>query len=1379
MIVQAAAHAAAAPAGLGARVAPALPWLLAGIVLLLLAIALVLFLVLKKGVATAPDPEPAEDDAGAEPLRLPAGARKSFAAGVAALRRYVPGRDARYRIPWVLVMGPEGAGKTAVADNIGLPRPFPVGEDERGGDGVRWGFFEQGVVLDVPGAWLRREDGKAGTADWRTFLRLLRWYRPGRPLDAVVLALPADALAGPGALPREELLARAEGLREALTEAQLRLDVRFPVHVLVTRCDQLNGFGATVAELPAAARDEVFGWSSPYPTEASFSPAWVDEAYDTLDAGLYEAQVELLASSAPGNADGLFRFPAELRGTLAPLRTVLGEVFRDSTFHERFFFRGIFFTGDDHASIPPAELAAAAADHAAAEPGPALPPAPGADAPRADDAAATPVFLRQLFAERVFAEAGLARPAGKALLSGGRGARVAQIAAAALVVVGTPALLVASHRLHRTGEVVERTLETAGPVLGMLRAESENASKKPANAQVDVLQVVERMESLPVDRLWSVTIPASWWSNVRPRLREAQSAALRDAVYPALRNRLEERARELTGQVTDDGAWHAVATPEMLAEYLRRLAAFSTNVNHYNRLATPGQGTPADLEAVTAYLYDVRPAPPTESRRRAYTWAVRNATARRLGGDRTSGAVNRAEALAGSVYDRLGATLARLEAGAGASAYPAADETQPFVGATFGSPFPAPAASADGFSFTAQGGGFEDSGAAAGEPVAAPFPPSRLRAYFSGADSAWLAPAAPLPPSLAEALAQIPDSDLITSAAFRRGFTAAFARERTARLSGMEGQDGGFGAAGGPRSLVALRDALTTLQAQDFAGGNAPVRLDAVVPPGAPVAWDTVALAAALARYDAYQAFINAPSVAALPTRGRNLVRTLGIAQLESGMTYDVARAARAGGPGGAYLAGNAERALRARVGGMQAASGQLARVLAAYQQLGLAPSYDDLAGILAAQGQAVLEQSLALLDQQGLYVPRDGGFGWWEGETPVAFPAFGVRDTAGVDAYLAAQMAAVQQVYTAYAQPVLSLLDSGPMAEWNAAPPPGAQGTADAAAAWQSIAAQLAAYTAKKPSSVGALETLIGQGMLAAAPGNCAAVGRRAGGSDWFAQRREAIRAPLWTRCRALSAAAAARGYGELRDAFQSTLAGRFPFAAPDARPEADPADVADFFRLYAAREGSRRSVATGVDGVGGPGSAAAAFLARLDAAAAFLAPLMVADTGGGPAYLVSAEFRAARDREEGADQVAGWQLRVGDRSLTPRDSAGATLPWSPGMPVWGLFRWADGSPVRPSAAGLPWPARVEGAQIEWGYGGSWGLLRLLRGRATLGPAQTLVFPAALVPAPGYAFHPNGVHNNAQLFVRVRVADPATGRERVLPPFPTDAPALGAGDLP
>jgi type VI secretion system protein ImpL len=416
--------------------------------------------------------------------------------------------------------------------------------------------------------------------------------------------------------------------------------------------------------------------------------------------------------------------------------------------------------------------------------------------------------------------------------------------------------------------------------------------------------------------------------------------------------------------------------------------------------------------------------------------------------------------------------------------------------------------------------------------------------------------------------------------------------------------------------------------------------------------------------------------------------------------------------------------------------------------------------------------------------VPRDRGFGWWRGEPPVSFGAFGVRDTAGLDDYVAGQRASVGRLYSNYAAPVLALLQSDAFAPFLAAPTPDAAGAADLAERWAALGDVLARYEAKEPNSLSALESLILEDMGRAAPGSCA-VGGGGRGSDWFAARARWLRDALLDRCRDLGAQWARQGYGQLRDAFNASLAGRFPFARDvDGAQDADPAEVRAFLELYDRLAAVRASVQSGRDGVGGAGSRAAAFLAQMDGAVAFLAPLVVADTGGGPAYRVAAEFRVDRAREVGADQVAEWSMQVGTMRLVPRDSAAASgAPWSPGEPVTLAFRWAAGSPVRPSAAGLPWGGRTDGTTLWYGYGGDWSLLRLMAVRAA-NPRErlgtTLSLPARTVAAPLHAraaVPGDAVPGDALLFVRVRVLDPATGRPLALPRFPFAAPALDPGD--
>jgi type VI secretion system protein ImpL len=1312
-----------------------LTWTLLGLVLLLLGVAAVLYVLLaraRRRAAAADAGEPAGAAPARGPVFIPARASGSFARAVAVLRRYVPGRDARYRIPWVAVMGPSGAGSSAVAAGVDLPRPFdpPADEGAPAGDEVGWRFFEQGVLLDVPGAWVLERGGSGHDEQgWRTFLRLLERWRPDRPLDAIVLTVPADELAGPRAGGRGEVLARAEAVRERLWEAQRRLGIRVPVHVLVTRCDRVPGFGALCAELPERARHEIFGWSSPYPLEAAFSPQWVDEAFHAVHRDLYEAQVELLAGCDPRHADGVFRFPAELRRLVPGLRAYLGEVFRESAYRDALFVRGIYFTGDPRAGAerPPAPVAAPVAPEAADEDAPAVVVAP--------EPAHAPLFLRHLFAERVFAEAGLARAARGGARAHGPWARAAQIAAAFLVVVGLPGLLLAHRRLDATGERAARILRDATVEAEVLDREAEG--RIPAGTgRVDVVRLVDAMAALPTGQLWSPAIPQSWFGGLRRTVVGAQTAVVGGAVLPVMRTRLLARADALLP--TDPSMGTGGADPDSLAAYLRQVAALSEGVNRYNALSTAGTAGAEEMEALSEYLFGVRAAPHA-GRARAWSRALRLAHARRISGDRTDLALQRAEGLAGEVYARLSATLAELdEPGAGGADVP--------------------------------GGGLD---------------PERLGTEFAAGDSAWLSATAPLPARVDSALSAIRSSALISAPRLRDEVRARFATVRAGELSALEspGDASDPGAVPAARSLVALRDALAALRGQPFADAGSPVRLMEAVPSSsAPVAWDTAGLARALARHDAFTQFVDGPRVAGLPARSRALVRSLAAAQLEAGMSREVARSARPLALAGASpLASGAEREMRARVGALAPGAGLLARVAGAYAQAERGAAYDDLGTFAALQGGAVLSQADRLLETL-YYVPRERGFAWWRGQAPVSFAAFGVRDTAGLDEYLAFQRAGVQRLYTGYAAPVLALLQADALAPFVAAPTPEAAGALERAERWAALGEALAAYEAKQPSSLARLETLIADGLGAAAPGRCAPAAAAVPGTDWFALRARGLRDAFLDRCRELSGRWVRDGYDRVRAAFNASLAGRFPFAREaDAAAEADPGDVRDFLELYGRMAEVRASVRSGRDGMGGPGSRAAAFLEEMDAAAAFLAPLAAADTGAGPAYRVAAEFRASRGREAGADQVAEWAMQVGSERLTPRDPAGAAAGWSPGEPVALAFRWAAGSPVRPAAEGLAWGGQTDGTTLRFGYGGEWPLLRLLAARSA-NPrergARTLAFPARTVAAPQPGHAPAAAPGDALLFVRVRVLDPATRRTLDVPRFPAAAPPLdGGGD--
>jgi type VI secretion system protein ImpL len=260
------------------------------------------------------------------------------------------------------------------------------------------------------------------------------------------------------------------------------------------------------------------------------------------------------------------------------------------------------------------------------------------------------------------------------------------------------------------------------------------------------------------------------------------------------------------------------------------------------------------------------------------------------------------------------------------------------------------------------------------------------------------------------------------------------------------------------------------------------------------------------------------------------------------------------------------------------------------------------------------------------------------------------------------------------------------------------------------------------------------------------------------------------------------AGAYNRLRAQFQNELAGHYPFAASgDASGDADVDAVRRFYRALDQSAWADSLVRSGSAGVGGPGSEAAAFLAEMDAARPFLSSLLGADTTGQPAFNVMAEFRAARPRERGGEQIAEWWLEVGADRLTPRDSAGTYTPWRAGDAVRLGVRWAIDSPLRPVQPGLVFPGRVYDRTVAWGFGGDWALLRLLSTlsatSAELGssPARQRHMLALTVPTVAAVPDSGIAPERARVFVRIRLRDPVTGAERALPTFPPFAPALRA----
>jgi type VI secretion system protein ImpL len=266
------------------------------------------------------------------------------------------GRPLVHELPWYVIIGAPGAGKTTVLLNSGLHFPLADGdpghESIRGVGGTRncdWWFASEAVLIDTAGRYTTQDsDRDADRTAWLGFLDLLRRHRPRCPINGVLLTLCASDLLE--ATP-ERAAAHASDLRQRLDEITMRLGIAVPVYVLVTKTDLLPGFSAFFADFAAAdpqVRSQVWGATLPRGAGAA---QWRAEM-DALEARLQEQMHEALSKARGSRHNAaIHAFPAQWRQVNRAALDLLHAVVT-AGLGTRPMLRGLYFTSATQDATP-------------------------------------------------------------------------------------------------------------------------------------------------------------------------------------------------------------------------------------------------------------------------------------------------------------------------------------------------------------------------------------------------------------------------------------------------------------------------------------------------------------------------------------------------------------------------------------------------------------------------------------------------------------------------------------------------------------------------------------------------------------------------------------------------------------------------------------------------------------------------------------------------------------------------------------------------------------------------------------------------------------------------------------------------------------------
>jgi type VI secretion system protein ImpL len=308
-----------------------------------------------QGLVEAKSPDP--DQSAEEVATL----KDRFEKAVAVLRKSKGKRGSLslYDLPWYIIIGPPGSGKTTALVNSGLEFPLAdqFGREALGGVGgtrnCDWWFTDEAILLDTAGRYTTQDsDSKVDKSAWEGFLGLLRKYRKRRPINGVIVAI---SLLDLMTLNEHERLAHARAIKGRIQELDQFFKIRFPVYVILTKTDLVAGFMEFFDDLGRNEREQV--WGMTFPIEASDSTMGaVDRFVPELDALLARLNSRLLARMSqerdPRRRAAIYGFPRQLATLRDNLGTFLGDVFRGSRFDQAPMLRGVYFTSGTQEGTP-------------------------------------------------------------------------------------------------------------------------------------------------------------------------------------------------------------------------------------------------------------------------------------------------------------------------------------------------------------------------------------------------------------------------------------------------------------------------------------------------------------------------------------------------------------------------------------------------------------------------------------------------------------------------------------------------------------------------------------------------------------------------------------------------------------------------------------------------------------------------------------------------------------------------------------------------------------------------------------------------------------------------------------------------------------------